>query len=191
MKKLLIIGLLALLFVNIAYAQTNCSSLDTTIEIDIDDRPYVADQTDFLAILPSSYRTHSMKCWSYVKADNNLQQTNPQPLGYSQTFFSRSKKTETREYFTAQNGIVNAYFTQKNLVAYTEFVLGVRCVSENTGELIIGEKCITPYYKEMKTVTARSVWAVENMHMLIFLAFIVIIIIIFVGYYYRKIKRVL
>lgn len=177
-----------LLFVNIVYA-VNCSTLDTTISIEIDDKPYIAKQNDFLAVLPVEYRTQSVRCWSYVTADNNLQQTNPQPVDYSKTFFSFAKKTESREYFTAQNGIVNAYFTQKNLVAYTEFVLGVKCVSETTGDIIIGEKCITPYYKEMKSVGTRAVWAVENMDMMVVLLFVIIFLIIFMGYYWRRIKR--
>jgi uncharacterized membrane protein (DUF485 family) len=125
-----------------------------------------------------------------VSKDGQIQQTNPQKTEYSKTFFSRPKRQEDREYFIAQNGMVNVYFTQKNLVAYTTFVLGVKCVSETTGDLIIGEKCITPYYKELAGgVTARSVWAVENMDMLIVLTVVVIILLILLGMFWRNIRR--
>jgi hypothetical protein len=191
MKKIFMIGWLFLLvMMGMAFAD-NCTNLSTQIEIQIDSEPYVNRQVDFLAVLPSGYATQSVKCWTYVKKDGNIQQTNPQPLSYSQTFFSRSKPTETREYFTAQNGMVNAYFTQKNLVAYTQFILGVRCVSDTTGDLLLGEKCITPYYKDLKVVPARSVWAVENMDMLVVLAFVVVILIIFAGAIWRKSKGAL
>jgi hypothetical protein len=185
MKKIILLVLMLFVFSGVVSA-VNCSQLSQNISIDIDEQPYVNEKNDFLAVLPASYRTQSVKCWSYIVKDGQYQQTNPQKTEYSKTFFSTAKATETREYFTAQNGVVNAYFTQKNLVAYTEFVLGVKCVSENTGAMIIGEKCITPYYKELKQVPARGVWAVENMSMLVVITFFVILFIILLGYAFRK-----
>lgn len=189
-KTILLFGLMVLFIANIVYG-VNCSALVTDIQVDIDDEPYLDDKVDFLGVLPSAYRTQSVKCWSYIKRDDQYQQINPQVKEYSQTFFSRAKETEDREYFTAQNGMVSAYFTDKNLVAYTEFVLGIRCVSENTGDMVEGEKCITPYYKDLKQVPARGVWAVENMEMLVIITIAVIFLLILAGYFYRKIKGVL
>lgn len=154
----------------------NCTNLTTTVVIDIDPQPYVSTVTSFFATVPNPYHTTEFKCWSYIKADGEVIQTNPQKTEVSKSkLLLFSKRTEDREYFTSQDGVVNAYFTYDNLVSYTEFVLGVRCVSGDIS--LVGEKCITPQYKELKGIPARGVWTVENMDMIIAMVFVLLIII--------------
>lgn len=189
MKKIILLLSIFILLSSFIYG-IDCDNLTTDIVISVDSEPYVNKVNDFLATLPVIYKTQIVKCWSYVSSvDGQVQQTNPQKEEYSETFFSLTKKEEPRDYFTAQNGIVNAYFTQKNLVSYTQFILGVRCVSETTGDVIMGEKCITPVYKELKGVTARTVWSVNNMDMLIIFFIFLLIALIFIGMYWRKFRK--
>lgn len=192
MKKLILYGgMILLLMCNIVNAvDLNCSTLPSDIDIQMDSEPYLSSTMSFLAVLPDAYKTDSVRCWSYVRSMNgNYQQTNPQKQEYSKTFFSTAKKQESREYFTAQNGVVNAYFTNKNLVSYTEFVIGMRCVSTTSGDTIIVESCFTPYYDDMRRVSARSVWAVRNMDMLVFIVPCGLLVFLIVLWAVKKTRR--
>jgi hypothetical protein len=184
--------MVCLVAVPFVFADSNCTSLPHNITIQIDAEPYISPVVNFMAYLPSAYKTQSVKCWSYVSSvEGNIQQVNPQKTEYSKTFFSFPKSQETREYFTAQNGVVSAYLTNKNLVSYTTFVLGVRCVSENTGDTIIGEKCITPMYNDLKAIPARGVWTVQNMDLIVILIVFGIFALIILFMFWDSIKRML
>lgn len=171
----------------------NCSNLITNITIDIDPEPYIYEKISFFATLPQQYRSHDVKCLTYVKSmDDEIYQINPEIIEYSESqipFFRR--KEETRDFFTAENGVINTYITYRDLVAYTQFVLEVDCVSENISTNIKGQKCITPYYEELKRVGTRGVWVVENMNMLFVLFIVLIIIIGFLGLIYRGGKKLI
>ena len=176
--------------ISVSYA-INCSSLTTNITIDIDSEPYIVEINSFFAYIPIQYNSQVFKCISYVKDnENDVIQSNPQKVELRQAKIPIfRKRLETREFFDAQNGVVNAYFTYDDMVAYTEFILGVRCTSNQTD--LTGEKCITPHYKELKEVGTRSVWAVENTEMLLILVLVIIVIIICLGVIYRKGKKLL
>lgn len=190
MKKQIIIYILtSLLLIISVLGSENCSTLQTDIFIDIDDEPYIVEKNSFFAILPEAYRTTELSCISYVYRDGNIQQTNPQKTEYSDVKIPIfRKKEETREFFTSQNGVINAYYTYHNLVAETTFVLGVRCSLPNNNELI-GEKCITPKYQDLRMVPARGVWVTNNAEMVFILILVILVVVIFLGYLYRKTKR--
>ena len=185
---LVVLTFFVILCFNVVAVDINCSSLVSDVIIEIDEQPYFNDVNSFLAVLPNEYKTHSVKCWSYVTRDGQLQQVNPQKTSYSKTFFSLPHQVEDREYFTATNGVVNAYFTKKNLVSYTQFILGVKCVSEVNGDTIIGEKCVTPYYQDLRAVSARSVWGVQNMSMLVPIGVAGILLLMVIGVSWRYLK---
>lgn len=188
MMKWIFLFVILLLSIPFSFAvDEDCQNISSDILIQLDEEPYIVDKNAFLGILPDAYKTHSVKCWSYVEKQDNLQQTNPQMQEYSETFFSLPKPIESREYFTAQNGVINAYFTQKNLVSYEQFTLGLRCVSEDNGDVIMGEKCITPLYQDMKGVVARSAWATENAEILFIMGLFILIAVIVAGMMWRKI----
>lgn len=180
------------LLVSSAYS-FNCSSLVTNITIEIDDEPYINEMTDFLAVLPQEYSSHIVRCLSYVKSmEGNLIQVNPEMTEYSESKFTvpfTEKRVESREYFLSESGVINGYITYKDLVSYTQFVLEVDCVSLTNGDTIIGQKCITPYYKELKSTGTRAYWALENADMLIILVIFGFIAIVFLGMFYRKIFK--
>jgi hypothetical protein len=197
MRKTTYVGIYVLLYMMILLVSSvsvyslNCSTLNTSISIDIDSEPYVNPTTQFLAVLPEQYRSQSMKCLVYVKSVNNtIIQINPEKTEYSQVWIPLfSKPEETREFFSAQDGVVNAYITYRDLVAYTQFVLEVECISENTGDKVIGQKCITPLFKGLENVGTRAVWGVQNADMLVIISVVVIIVIIVLGTMYRKIFK--
>lgn len=177
-----------LLYTVVAY---NCMSLPSDIVIEIDQAPYIQEINSFFGVLPNDYKTTALPCWSYIKDSNDdIIQLNPKKTDIVEGRFSFSKKREeSRENFLSENGVVSAYFTYNNLVAYTEFVLGVMCVDNATEDEIVGEICITPQYEEMKRVGTRSVWIVNNAEMLTIMFLALLIIIMFLGAIYRGTKK--
>jgi hypothetical protein len=158
-----------------------CSPLASDIAVVADDKPYLADRIDVLADMNMSNAT---KCWSYVKSENGILQTNPKKTDYSDALFT-SKKTETREYFTPVMGQVNAYYTNENLVAYKNFTLGVTCALDD-GTVVTGEKIIQPQYDDLRRVTARSAWLTEQMGLLVITVILFVIIILLLAYLIRR-----
>lgn len=189
-KTIFIHTLILLLIVFEVFGTVNCSNLITDISIDIDDKPYINPKTSFFAELPLEYATQNMRCLSYVKSlEGNIIQINPEKKEYSEVKIPIFRKEEeTREFFTALNGVVNAYITYLDLVSYTGFLLEIECVSD-TGVSIIGQKCITPYYKELKNVGTRAAWSLQNADMLIILIIALAVIIVFLGVFYRKLFK--
>jgi hypothetical protein len=190
MRKVILYMMMALALI-VSVTAVNCSGLPDDITIEIDSQPYVSDMMSFFGLLPSSYHSQELQCWSYVRVegDGEYIQVNPTKVAYSDAKFPLfSKREENREYFTSKNGVVSAYITYDNLVAYTEFILGVRC-TDSDGDDIIGEKCVTPYYKELKGVTTRGLWATENADMLIILIIVALIVIVLLGGIYRKVFK--
>ena len=137
--------------------------------------------------VPDINISNSTKCWSYVKKDNKILQTNPQKKSYTQPLFM-GKEEETREYFQPVQGKVNAYYTQENLVSYTQFVLGINCVSDD-GTEVTGETCITPTYEELKHVKTRAVWFKDNTDMMVVLGIVGIILLAFIFSVLKKTRK--
>jgi len=120
--------------------------------------------------------TSNYDCISYVKQGGAIVQTNPQQKTYSSGLLSREQ--ETREFFTATNGLVNPYFTTENLNNNITYVFGVECTNNNSN--LKTEQYITPMYSNLDVVAYRSVWLKDNVGYLmgafIFLVLIGIVI---------------
>lgn len=159
----------------------NCSVLESDITLLLDSEPYLDEKIHVLADLNMSNAT---KCWTYVKSENGLLQSNPRKVEYSDSLIF-SKKTESREYFEPVMGQINGYYTDENLVAYKQFILGMSCALDN-GTVISGERYVTPRYKDLKTVNARGVWAVGEMEMLLIVGILAIFIIGLALYAFKK-----
>ena len=160
----------------------NCTHLEGNIIIFADERPYLKDKIHFYATINISNAT---KCWSYVTSeDGKLLQTNPQRTEYSESLLFR-KEEESRDYFEPVNGIVNAYYRKENLMSYQRFKLGIKCALDN-GTIVNGEKWVTPEYDDLRRVTTRSAWGAREMSMLIITFVIVVCLIVFVVWAWKK-----
>jgi len=159
----------------------NCTYLSTDITLNVDDEPYLNDRIDIMADINISNAT---KCWSYVKSENGVLQTSPRKTVYSDSLFF-AKKSESREYFTPVNGRINAYYTDENLIPSKQFILGVSC-SLDDGSVVSGEQYITPRYDDLRKVTARTVWGVTEIPVLLFVSVLVLIVIGLVIYAWKK-----
>lgn len=116
-------------------------------------------------------------CISYVKQNGAIIQTSPQQETYSSGLLSKAE--ETREYFSATNGLVNPYFTTENLQTNLSYVFGVECSSPN-GTLRT-EEYVTPMYRDLDELASRTIWLKDNVGYLIggVMFLIVIIAILF------------
>lgn len=122
--------------------------------------------------------TGDYNCVSYVKQAGAIIQTSPQQETFSSGIFARQQ--ETREFFTADNGLVNPYFTTENLYPNITYVFGVQCSYAN-GTLKT-EQYITPSYRSLEGVAYTGVWLKDNIGYLIggFILLIIIIALILV-----------
>ena len=139
-------------------ATVSCNFLDNEIELIADAEPYLTDKIDIYAQINSSLNV--TKCFTYVESENGLLQNNPVKEEYSESLMF-AKEVETREYFQPVKGRLNAYYTPENLVPAKEFILGVSCTLSD-GNIISGEKYVTPKYVGLEKVTARAVWSVQE-----------------------------
>jgi hypothetical protein len=98
-------------------------------------------------------------CISYVKQAGHTVQTNPQQKTFSTGLLSREQ--ESREFFTAENGLVNPYFTTDNLKHNMTYIFGVECTSDN-GRYTT-EHYVTPLYENLDEIAYRGVWLRDNL----------------------------
>lgn len=103
--------------------------------------------------------SNAYNCISYVKQGGAIIQTSPQQKTFSSGIIT--KEQETREYFTADNGLVQPYFTTENLKTNITYVFGVDCSSPN-GTLTT-EEYITPMYRNLDDVAYRTIWVKDNL----------------------------
>jgi hypothetical protein len=141
-----------------------CDFLSDDMNCDFDINPLiniVGNKIYWKCLIGNNTETYN--CISYVKQQGAIIQTSPQQTTYSSGIISKAE--ETREYFTAQNGLVQPYFTTENLKTNITYVFGVEC-SSPTGTLRT-EEYITPMYRNLDDVAYRTIWVKDNLGYLI------------------------
>jgi len=117
--------------------------------------------------------TGNYSCISYVKESGAIIQTSPQQKTYSSGIIPLQQ--EAREFFTADNGLVQPYFTTENLKPNVTYVFGVQCSYANG--TLRSEEYVTPLYRNLEGVAFTGIWLKDNIGYL-FGAVILILIII-------------
>jgi surface protein len=103
-------------------------------------------------------QTGNYTCISYVKEQNATIQTNPQLSTFSSGAWAMEQ--ESREYFSAQAGLVQPYFLTEGLKSNKTYVFGVLCSSGN-GTLTT-EHFVTPMYNSLDALASRTMWLKDN-----------------------------
>lgn len=137
----------------------NCSYLDTDFTCGYDENPLIEIAGNRIFWYCSIDSEEDYQCISYVKLGDYTVQTNPQQKTFSIGLLS--KEQETREFFTAENGLVNPYFTTDNLKHNQTYIFGVECSGED-GK-IINEHYVTPLYENLDEIAYRGVWLRNNL----------------------------
>jgi hypothetical protein len=163
----------------------NCTVYSQDMTVKCDPNPILTDKIEcFVEMNSTSNGEYS--CIDYVRQGNNYLQTNPQKTQYTQTWLNPFRKQEeTRESFTTVNGLANIYYTNKNILSYSSFIVGVKCKAENGNQTLLYEQTITPEYKNLDEVSARGIWGNMNATYIVGGAFILVFILILLVIGYR------
>jgi outer membrane protein assembly factor BamB len=160
----------------------SCSFLGVDFECGYDENPLIEIIGNRIFWYCSFANTsQDYNCISYVKEAGYTIQTNPQQKTFSSGLWGREQ--ESREFFTAPNGLVNPYFTTDNLKHNTTYLFGVECSSEQGR--FTSEHYVTPMYQNLDEVAYRSVWVKNNVGYLLGGAIVLIIIIVLIAWVVR------
>lgn len=168
--------------------QTNetCTYLLNQFNCDLSDDPYLKKKISYQCTLPAGYT------WSCVNkilhADGDLVQVNPQRTERVQGgLINLRTDLESRETFTASNGLLNAYYTNENLLTETIFIVTTTCTADNN--TIQNQALITPIYRDAGRVGNQAVWVKENLAYLVVAFLILVIIAMLLGSLWRNLRR--
>lgn len=151
-----------------------CSYLSSDMSCDFDVNPLInliGTKVNWKCSIANKTATYS--CVSYVKQQGSTIQTNPQQKTYSGSIIPIQQ--ETRDYFSADNGLVQPYFLTDGLQSNITYVFGVQC-SSPTGSLIT-EHYVTPLYAPLDVIPSRANWVKDNIGYVVGAVIFLIIII--------------
>jgi hypothetical protein len=118
-----------------------------------------------LAVIPSNYSDEEFKCISYIEYQGEVIQTNPQYKKTSGSFIGTAVAEETRNSFDSHNGLVNFYFTKKNLYPAYDYTLGLKCSSPQ--RVLTATTPLYIDYDDVEFVFSRTQWFIRNWHYVI------------------------
>lgn len=134
-----------------------------------------------IAHIPHNYSNESFKCIAMIKngLTDEIIQTTPQYKEMSQTFISFFPESDTRQWFTPANNIVNFYYTGKNLHPDNKYVLSIICSSQE--RTLTSQMPFDMAYEDMSFVFFRTRWIMSNFGYIItgFLILLIILILLF------------
>lgn len=122
---------------------------------------------------------NDFKCVINILQNSTLLASNPEYK--TSTFFSKSE--DTRLSFQTTSGIMNGYYTTKNLRTDTPFTLQILCSNYTT--TLKSEYCITPTYIKPDWILNVMIWAKDNAAFLIII-FLLFTVLMGIGIYYMK-----
>ena len=135
----------------------------------------------FTCLLPSDDFT----CVVNVYEDGRLLQVNPQAKDYATGLFTlKGERIEDKEYFSPNNNVVNAYFTDDNLLTDKAFMVETSC--SDGSQVIKSQYMVEPFYNTLGGVNNRLVWAKDNAIYMMIAGLIVVLVALFIGYLVRS-----
>ncbi len=136
-----------------------CQYHTTDFVCSISDTPFLKDKIEYSCTLP--YTGSEWTCINEISYEiYDVLQVNPQKIEKTTTFFGLKNNIESREYFTTNMGLLNAYFTPKNLVADTTFQITTTCRTGN--QTLVHQKEFVPELKALQEVPTYWKWVKDN-----------------------------
>ena len=174
-NKILLLALLIVMILPIVNAN------NMTFHYDSQQQFIPMQKVYWLIELPDGSNNINYSCISYVEKNGELLQVNPDYIKKNDNIISwLFPIVEQDEFFHNNKGVVNVYYTDKNLYIEgdTNFTFGVECSHESG--TIIGERTVTPRYKDLNFATSRFVWFKDNIpFILLFILMFLLIITVF------------
>lgn len=150
-----------------------CEYLQRDFTCVISDNPYLKKKNEFTCFLPFSPVEYD--CLTFVTSDgNDTLQVNPQKEERNNPFISFDAGVESRESFVTNNGLLNAYYSDKRLVADHNFVVHTVCSNGSVNLHSLYE--IEPSLQPLAGVPVWLIWARENAGYLLGLGFIILVL---------------
>ena len=149
---------------------TSCQYFNNEFECYISEEPYITDKMEYTCTLP----TGNYDCINTVSYGfDDILQVNPQKKEKSDGIITLKSDIESREYFTANKGLLNAYFTSKNLVADNDFIITTICSDDN--QILTSQQIISPTIKDLHNTNTWLIWGKRNIPYL-FILFLLLIL---------------
>lgn len=175
------LSVLILLFVIIFFLP---SAQSLTISCDIPSNVESNSYINFNCLLDE---TKNFLCLVKVSQGGRLISVSPDYKTFTNPLISlNNQRVEDREYFTAQNGLLNAYFENKDLLTDTVYDVSVTCADNST--TAITSNSTTLFYGSPSGVVNRTIWAKNNATYLLYLVILLLLLIMFLGWAYKRLK---
>jgi hypothetical protein len=158
------------------------------LECQIQPNMGINDKEYCIAHIPLNYTNETFKCIALIRNGNTNEiiQTTPQYKEMSQTFITFFPESDTRQWFTPANNIVNFYYTGKNLNPDTYYILAIECSS--TERTLKSEMVLSRAYEDMSFVFFRTRWLMSNTGYLIALFLLSFFLIVGLIIWWRMVR---
>jgi hypothetical protein len=115
----------------------------------------------------------------------SLLATSPEYKQATNSIFTLSGQQETRTSFTPDQGLLNAYYTQKELRPDNNYKIEVLCTSAD-GTILKYQTPITPGYHQVDWLTYRIKWFGQSPITMIFTIIAIVLILLVIIFFIRK-----
>lgn len=162
----------------------SCEYYTQDFNCSISNEPYLTKKIDYTCNVPNN-----MYCVNKVTYGlDDVLQVNPQRIERTAGGLVQFKDDlESRDYFTVNNGLLNAYYTNKNLAGDTPFILTTTCSDGNN--TIVNQQIITPSLRELKNTAPALIWIKDNASYLFASILVLFLIAFLIGAWIKTVKR--
>jgi len=162
----------------------NCTFLINNFTCSYDPIPFLTDKMNVQCEMPDN-KTYC--CVINIYKNWELLQSNPEYRDASDSIINLRSEEDTRTCFIPEQKLMNGYYRPKNLEEGETFIMEVKCTS-NQGSTIIAQYFVTPEYRNPTWLITVTVWAKQNVYLIILGFIIITIIAIAIGYWLKKIR---
>ena len=158
----------------------SCSYLTVDFNCTIPSNVEFKDKMSYTCVLPFN---DNFSCVNEVYEDGRLLQVNPEYKDYT-TGLIGGKAVELKTAFTPSNNLLNAYFTDKNLL--TDKTFTVKTVCSGDSGVLSNEIIVTPFYEGVSSVINRGVWLGNNAGAVILWVILGLLLVVTLGWAVKK-----
>jgi len=121
--------------------------------------PFFKGKMEYTCELP--YVDTEFKCLSVVSYGfDDVLQVNPQKTEKTTSLVGLNNNLESREYFTTSLGLLNAYYTNKNIIPDQSFTITTRC--SDGSQTLVNQFEVNPELQNLDSLPSYSIWFREN-----------------------------
>lgn len=154
----------------------SCDFYQIDFDCTYDSTPVLNNKINVICEMPDN---QTYCCLVNIYQDTNLLATTPEYKDATNSFLAIRSEEETRECFTPNQRLLNAYYTKKELRPNTDYLMEVICTTTN-GTTIKSQALINPEYHEYDWLPHRLV-SIGEKPVLTIITIVVIIFLVLLG----------